>query len=118
MRAIFGISVAIFSLLVGITAVSALEQRFDRPRYKDRFARLDVCYSFGRDCGNRAANEYCTIHGFQVARSFETEHARPTQTMSGGKTCNGSFCVSFKSIVCFTRDRERGRGHGWPERID
>jgi hypothetical protein len=118
MRTIFTVSGTIFILLVGITAVSALEQRFDRPRYKDQFSRLDACYTFGQECGKKAADEYCSIHGFPGARNFETEHARPTQTIADGKTCDGNFCASFKYIVCFIRDTKPGPGHGWPQGID
>lgn len=118
MRAILRLSVTSISLLLGITTVSALEQRFDRPRYKDNQARLDACHTFGRNCGKFVADRYCVLKGYHRANTFETEHARPTQTYSGGKTCNETFCASFKTIVCFTRNAQRDPGHGWPVRID
>jgi hypothetical protein len=118
MRAILRISVASVSLLLCVTTASALERRFDRPRYKDNEARLDVCHTLGRDCGRFVADRYCGLKGFQTANSFETEHASPTQTYSGGRTCNGSVCAAFKIIVCFTRNPQPGPGHGWPQRID
>lgn len=120
MRAIIRISAASMILLLGIAAVSALEQRFDRPRYKDgrQLPRLDVCFTFGRDCGQKAADSYCSIHGFVTARRFETEHARPTQTLEDAKVCDADFCAAFKNIVCFTRELRPGPGHGWPQRLD
>jgi hypothetical protein len=118
MRAILRTSITTISLLLGVTTVSALEQKFERPRYRDNKARLDACYTFGTNCGKFVADKYCVLKGFHRANSFETERARPTQTYSGGQTCNGSFCVSFKNIVCFTRNPGPDPAQGWPVRID
>ena len=118
MHTIFRISVVSITLLLGVTAVSALDRRFDRPKYKEQSSRLDACYSFGKNCGNKVADEYCKIQGFDRALNFETEYARPTKTMVDGQTCNASFCASFKHIVCTTRRANPGPRLGWPQRID
>src|SRR5262245_24685982 len=119
MRAIIRILAASMILLLGITAVSALEQRFDRPRYRDnqQLPRLDLCSTFGRDCGQKAADSFCSIHGFVTARGLEAERVRPTQTLRDGKMCHADFCTAFKFIVCFTRDAKPGPRRDWPQRL-
>jgi hypothetical protein len=64
-------------LLLGATCVSALEGNFNQPRYKNG-SRLDVCFTFGRECGQPPADLFCKVHGYERAANFETEHARPT----------------------------------------
>jgi hypothetical protein len=82
------------------------------PTYKD-MGRLDVCYTFGKKCGQEVANMYCRIQGYETAATFETEHATPTRIIGTGETCNGDFCVAFTQIVC-SSESESGSRANWP----
>ena len=102
---------------VTATAAFALEDTFDNPTYK-RLARLDVCFSWGKFCGQKAADTYCFAQGYDRATHFETEPAHPTRLASNDKVCDADFCVGFKSITCFIPGSERFTNRGWPQRID
>lgn len=104
-------------LLTFTPSVQALEGTFSRPTYKG-LARLDNCYSWGRECGQRAADTYCRVQGYERAVRFTTEHVRPTRIAVDGRVCDGSFCVAFATITCSTSQPKRGQGVGWPQRID
>ncbi len=112
-------------LLAGISlgatvALADLSASVDRPKYagpKGGNARLDHCFTLGKNCGQTAANKYCEMFGYQRAKSFTTEHATPTQTMHGQK-CSGSVCVAFKEINCTTTATKVGQKLGWPQIID
>ena len=117
MQSTLKISVVGITLLLGATCVSALEANFNHPLYKDG-SRLDVCFAFGQDCGQRPADVFCGVHGFERATSFETEHANPTRIAGTGKSCTADFCEAFKSIVCFTSGAQPGRRLDWPHVID
>jgi len=61
-----------------------LNASVDAPKYagsKGGNARLDQCFTLGKNCGQTAANKYCEMFGYQRAKSFTTENASPTQTM-------------------------------------
>jgi hypothetical protein len=102
---------------VTATTAFALEGTFNHPTYKKR-ARLDVCFVWGKQCGQKAADTYCRAQGYQRATHFDTEPARPTRLASDGRVCDADFCVGFKSITCFTSASERGKTGNWPQRID
>ena len=104
-------------LALATPAAHALEGTFNHPTYK-RQARLDQCFIWGKECGQRAADTYCRAQGYQRAVRFDTEHARPTRLASDGKVCDADFCVAFRSITCFTTAAERGKTGNWPQRID
>ena len=98
--------------------VSALERRAERPMYKDGTIRLDVCETFGKNCGQPVADQYCRIHGFERATKFEGEPATPTRVINGGRECKGPDCRGFKFIECFTTAQKRGKGQDWPPVVD
>lgn len=116
-RRLFKLSVAIVSLSIFASGASALEGTFNRPTYK-RLARLDNCFAFGKACGQRAADTYCRVQGYEKSVRFDTERARPTRVIADGSLCDGDFCVAFKSITCSTSAATRGKGVDWPRRID
>ena len=103
--------------LVATIAFADLSASVDRPKYagpKGGNARLDHCFTLGKNCGQTAANKYCEMLGYQRAKSFTTEHVNPTQTMHGEK-CSGSVCVAFKEINCTTTAAKAGQKLGWPQ---
>ena len=117
MRKILTISLAGITLLLGAISASALEGQFSNPRYKAQ-GRLDFCFTFGRNCGQPVADTYCRIQGYERASRFDAVRASPTQIIANGETCAGGHCTTFSRIVCFTSASQRGRGIGWPQRID
>ena len=106
--------------LVATVALADLSASVDRPKYagpKGGNARLDHCFTLGKNCGQTAANKYCEMLGYQRAKSFTTEHVTSTQTMHGQK-CSGSVCVAFKEINCTTTATKVGPKLGWPQTMD
>src|SRR5215470_12512453 len=75
-------------------------------------------FTWGKQCGQKAADTYCRAQGYERATHFDTEPARPTRLASDGRVCDADFCVAFKSVTCFTSASERGRTGNWPQRID
>jgi hypothetical protein len=118
-QSILKISAVGATLLLGITCASAVEGNFNQPLYKDG-SRMDICYGFGQDCGQRPADTFCRVHGYATAVSFDMEHARPTTIIGDGKRCDADFCTGFKHIVCSTPQAQPGRVNieFWPHRID
>jgi hypothetical protein len=106
------VGLALVGLVAGATSLSALEGTFSTPRYKAK-ERLDICYSLGKSCGQKAADAFCLVAGFDKAVGFEKERARPTRTIADGKLCDGPHCEAFKSITCFT-SAKRPSPRDWP----
>jgi hypothetical protein len=112
------LSLSAISVLLAVTGATALEGRFDRPKYKGGPARLDVCDHFAKACGQPAADDFCQMMGYARASKFETEHATPTRVMNFGQECQGAGCAAFKYIVCFTNAGQRGPVKDWPHTMD
>ena len=108
---------AMVGLSIAASGASALEGTFNRPMYKG-IARLDNCFAFGKECGQRAADTYCRVQGYEKAVRFATERARPTRIAADGSLCDGDFYVAFSSITCSISAATRGKGVDWPRRID
>ncbi|SRR5215831_14373480 len=108
------LAVVFASFLSWTGRASGLEGRVERPMYKNGPARLDVCYTFGKNCGQAVADEYCRIFGYERATNFEGEPAALTKVIGTGQECKAPGCQGFKFIVCSTRAQERGKGHDWP----
>lgn len=113
----FGSMALIVTCAVTAPTAFALEDTYDNPTYK-RKARLDFCYTWGSNCGQKAADTYCFAQGYDRATRFETERIRPTRLGSNGKICDADFCVGFKSITCFIPGSQRLTNRGWPQQID
>lgn len=105
------LSLSAISVLLAVTGATALEGRFDRPKYKGGPARLDVCDHFAKACGQPAADDFCQMMGYARASKFETEHATPTRVMNFGQECQGAGCAAFKHRVLYERGAE-GAGKG------
>jgi len=77
-------------------------QRFYNPMVNGY--RVDICYNWGRNCGQIAANQFCQIQGYQRAIGFEQDAdigARtPTLVVGDNKLCSQNFCDGFKHIDC------------------
>lgn len=87
------------------TPVSGQAQatRFTAPTYNcgGEVIRADWCAAWGRDCGEPAANAFCTSRGFRASSHFEAQPAaRRTYVPRDRRICEGQGCVSFRSITC------------------
>jgi hypothetical protein len=67
---------------------------------------LDHCLTFGKDCGQPAADAFCRSRGFSRSESFNEQMVATTRTPSG-ELCDQSFapnrapfCGRFTSIDC------------------
>ena len=77
---------------------------FDRPRFFDD--RLDWCLSWGADCGQPAALEFCHRRRFENVRDFAPERvgrSARTRLFGTGQVCDGDFCTAFLQITCSAR---------------
>ena len=63
--------------------------------------RLDACYSWGKECGQPTADEFCRRQGFKSALRFEVVRGvKPTQVISSGEMCTVPACAGFLYITC------------------
>jgi hypothetical protein len=74
-------------------------QRFSYPKYNG--VALDFCYTFGKNCGQKVANEFCKFKGYKDVYRFKKENnVGYTIIMRTGQFCKADFCSSFKYIDC------------------
>lgn len=114
---VFGSVVLIAAFAATSTTAFALKDTFENPTYK-RKARLDVCFTWGQNCGQKAADTYCWAQGYDRATNFTSEPHRPTRLGSNGKVCDADFCVGFKTITCFIPGSQLMTNRGWPTPLD
>lgn len=65
----------------------------------DRYP-LDVCYNYGRNCGEFAADGYCRKRGFGASVSHKTGHRRATWVQDDQRVCQGAHCVAILEVSC------------------
>ena len=93
-------------LPVSSTANARETKRFESPRipYGDKKddslgIRLDYCLSFGRDCGQPAADYFCRQNGYERASDFRKEDKiGHTKIFKTGEICEreNNNCGGFK----------------------
>lgn len=65
--------------------------------------RLDWCFSWARDCGQRAANAFCHLNGHLNEAGFTIDpNIGLTKIITTGQVCNEQGCDGFKFIRCRT----------------
>lgn len=67
--------------------------------------RVDWCKHWARDCGKPAADAFCQLRGFGVARNFiKAENIgsaeRPTRTIEDRRLCDSPNCDGFLRVTC------------------
>jgi hypothetical protein len=63
--------------------------------------RVDWCKTWGKDCGQEAADQFCKQEGYSGADTWRTEKIDSTFIMGDGKMCSGSGrCDGFSFIRC------------------
>jgi hypothetical protein len=77
------------------------ERLFANPAWKGY--RLDVCLTWGTDCGKPAADAYCRNKGFSSS-FYSVVDAQPgyahTRLIGTDQICDKNFCTGFQMIVC------------------
>ncbi len=72
---------------------------FAEPSYKGK--RISRCVAQGKQCGQRAADEFCILNGYRSASKYERwRNAGPTIRIGSGQMCNKQSCDSLKNIQC------------------
>src|SRR3990172_4771192 len=101
LRCLLTVGVVTLSLLVGtIEPVSAAQRTFNKPMWGGK--RLDLCFTWSKNCGQPVADAYCSARGYERAINFDKEPARPTQLIAQRRVCNDAVCEGFKFVTCFT----------------
>ncbi len=73
--------------------------RFDKPAFQG--IRVDWCYEFSAECGEKAANRFCSAQGFKKAAEFQIEaNIGHTVTLATGRECTEGTCDGFEFIQC------------------
>jgi hypothetical protein len=79
--------------------------QFDEPRI--RGLRMDRCLSWGEECNEPAAYQWCLESGYTKAIYWEIENnianRQPTRMLSSNQVCDKKNCDAFKLIVCYKR---------------
>jgi hypothetical protein len=61
---------------------------------------LDVCYNYGRNCGDLATHGYCRKKGLGRAVSHKTAPRRETWVQDDQRVCKGAHCVAIIEVSC------------------
>ena len=117
LRCAFAIYVAAIVLPAAASLpAGAAEETFQRPTWNDK--RLDLCFTWGKNCGKPVADAYCLAAGYEKAKGFAQEPARPTQLIAQRRICNEFICQGFRSITCVTRAAKPGPRREGPRMTD
>ena len=96
----------LFGALAMATSASAEEATYNSPKVGSQ--PLDLCLSWGADCGKPAADAWCETKGFTESTAHvvapDIGGATPTRLLSTGAVCDQAFCDGFASVTCFKPD--------------
>lgn len=74
--------------------------------------RVDLCLTWGTDCGQPAADHFCKIQGYAKAETWHWENVESTVILGDGKQCSGKGrCGGFSFIRC-TRANQKNSSMG------
>jgi len=95
--------VLLFFLLTLSSLSFAKVSQFDEPRI--RGLRMDRCLSWGEECNEPAAYQWCLEKGYSKAIYWQIESnvadKQPTRMLESDQICNKKRCDAFKLIVCY-----------------
>jgi hypothetical protein len=78
---------------------TTLYQMFWQPQFHGE--RLGYCNETKSCCGQKIANQYCLLLGFEMANRFkEAKNLGLTNFLSGKNQCQGWKCSGFEWIEC------------------
>jgi hypothetical protein len=88
------------------TSAVAEERTFATPKVGSQ--ALDLCLSWGADCGKPAADAWCATKGYTQSSDHVVAHniggSTPTRLLSTGAVCDQPFCDGFAEVTCFRPD--------------
>lgn len=97
------ISAVVFTFMASASALAQETTTFENPMV-DEGHRLDLCLSWGADCGEPAATAFCEAEGYETAARWEVASdigdRTPTKTLQDGLVCDEGFCDGFSSVTC------------------
>ena len=65
---------------------------------------LDLCRSWGANCGKPAADAFCKSKGYKNALSYKIKKdSPPTKVIQGGGLCVESYCDRISQVTCVTK---------------
>jgi PKD repeat protein len=104
-------STASATVLIQISATDSTEEsvptsdqaaHFDDPMFGGY--RVDLCLTWGTDCGQPAADAFCEAEGYAQAQSFTIDYGlgelSPTSPIASTEVCDQAYCDGFASITC------------------
>lgn len=97
MRRLCVVGLALFAAPVAATAETI---RIDKPQVEG--VALDWCRSFGKRCGQPAADAFCRANGHRQSLRF-VKWENPgfeTRVISDGRICSIPECDTFRWIEC------------------
>lgn len=94
---------------------------FPTPRlaFGGRDRRVDLCYQWGSQCGQPAADAFCRSEGFARAEpggftvAYDVGAADPTLVQGAGRLCAEAACDALANVRC-----EASGGSTWGRRFD
>ena len=98
------------AIIIGVMAMAtsafAEETTYSTPKVGSQ--PLDLCLSWGVDCGKPAADAWCVSIGFTESSNHvvaaDIGASTPTRLLSTGAVCDQAYCDGFASITCFKPD--------------
>ena len=72
--------------------------RYDNPALNG--VLVDHCASWGANCGQGGADQFCRRQGHGPARSFQVRNPGRTVVLADNQICEGGNCVGFTQVVC------------------
>ena len=72
--------------------------RYDNPAVNGIL--VDHCVSWGTNCGNGGADQFCRLQGQGSALSFQVSNPGRTYVLGDRRVCEGGNCVGFTQVVC------------------
>lgn len=90
--------------ILSLSAIASAEvNEYIEPRVEG--LRMDRCLTWGKDCEEPAAYNWCLQKGYAKAIYWELENNigqhQPTKMLDSKAICNKPGCDAFKTIVCY-----------------
>lgn len=61
---------------------------------------VDWCQTWGRNCGNGGAHQFCRTRGHSGAIRWRTYNPGSTWVIGSRRVCRGGNCRGFRQVVC------------------
>lgn len=100
------LSAIAFGAIGMATSAFAEEGTYTSPKVGSQ--ALDLCLSWGANCGKPAADAWCVTKGYTESTGHVVAHnigaSTPTRLLSTGAVCDQPYCDGFAEVTCFRPD--------------